>query len=86
MPGRATLTTSADAVGLRFERHLKTDLDVAWSLISEPKRIARWFAPVTVEERQVGAAGPRTGQRTGTTARSTPAGRSVGARSLDRSR
>ena len=82
MPGRATLTTSADAVGLRFERHLKTDLDVAWSLISEPKRIARWFAPVTVEERQAGAAGPRTG----TTARSTPAGRSVGARSLDRSR
>lgn len=33
---------------LRFERHLTTDLDDAWTLVSDPERVARWFAPVTV--------------------------------------
>ncbi|KGM10168.1 SRPBCC domain-containing protein [Cellulomonas bogoriensis] len=33
---------------LRFERRLATDLDDAWTLVSDPARVARWFAPVTV--------------------------------------
>lgn len=33
---------------LRFERRLATDLDDAWTLVSNPERVARWFAPVTV--------------------------------------
>lgn len=42
--------------GLRFERHLTTGLDDAWTLVSDPERVARWFAPVTV-----GDDDPRTG-------------------------
>lgn len=41
---------------LRFERHLATDLADAWTLVSDPERIARWFAPVSVEGDAAGTA------------------------------
>lgn len=37
---------------VRFQRRLSTGMADAWSAISEPERIARWFAPVTVQDKE----------------------------------
>lgn len=53
--GLAAVQLDGDHGSLRFERRLTTDLADAWSAVTEPERIARWFAPVTVEGAGEGA-------------------------------
>lgn len=48
----AQVTTTGERASIRFERILTTDVDDAWRIISDPQRIARWFAPVTVAARE----------------------------------
>lgn len=47
--GIAELRRNGQRGSVRFQRRLRTDLPDAWSVVTEPERIARWFAPVTVE-------------------------------------
>lgn len=47
--GVAALRLDGDRGALRFERRLKTTPEDAWSVVSDPERIARWYAPVTVD-------------------------------------
>ncbi|WP_120005081.1 SRPBCC domain-containing protein [Nesterenkonia muleiensis] len=47
--GFAEVTRDGQRGSVRFERRLETSLADAWSVISQPERIARWFAPVTIE-------------------------------------
>ncbi|WP_300345822.1 SRPBCC domain-containing protein [Nesterenkonia sp.] len=48
----ADVLRHGDRYTLRFRRRLATTVADAWSAISEPDRIARWFAPVTIENRR----------------------------------
>lgn len=48
--GFAELSVHRQRGSLRFERRLTTDLADAWSAVTEPERIARWYAPVTVQD------------------------------------
>lgn len=50
--GLAELTIEGERGSLRFERRLSTDLADAWSAITQPERIARWFAQVTVQDQR----------------------------------
>ncbi|ROR71826.1 SRPBCC family protein [Bogoriella caseilytica] len=54
-PGLAAVQVGGSRGSLRFERRLEADLPDAWSVVTEPERIARWFAPVTVDGTGVGA-------------------------------
>lgn len=51
----ATVQLEGNRGALRFERRLATSLTDAWSVVTEPERIARWYAPVTVDGAGVGA-------------------------------
>lgn len=50
--GLGHVSQQGERGSLRFQRRLRTDLADAWSVISDPERIARWFAPVTVEGKE----------------------------------
>lgn len=50
--GFAEVTRDGDRGSVRFERRLSTSLTDAWSVVTEPERIARWFAPVAVEGKE----------------------------------
>jgi uncharacterized protein YndB with AHSA1/START domain len=52
IPVLGEITRHAGRISIRFERKLDTDLTDAWSVVSEPARIARWYAPVSVEGRR----------------------------------
>src|SRR5690606_8000581 len=41
------VTRSGDRFTLDFERILDTDIDDAWSAVTDPERLARWMAPYT---------------------------------------
>ncbi len=47
--GFAEVKTDGERGSLRFQRRLSTSLADAWSVVTEPERIARWFAPVSIE-------------------------------------
>ena len=51
-PGFAEVTFDGDRGSVRFTRRLGTSLDDAWQVVSDPERIARWFAPVTVTDKE----------------------------------
>lgn len=50
--GFAEVKRAGERGSVRFERRLNTSLSDAWSVIGEPDRIARWFGPVTVEDKR----------------------------------
>ena len=41
------LHADTSTASVRFERHYATDVADLWSAVTEPERVARWFAPVT---------------------------------------
>lgn len=48
----AAMTLQGERGSLKFQRRLTTDLADAWNVVSDPERIARWFAPVTVDGKE----------------------------------
>ncbi|GAA4917034.1 SRPBCC domain-containing protein [Nesterenkonia rhizosphaerae] len=48
-PGFADITLNGGTGRIRFERYLNTSLADAWSAVTQPERVARWFAPITVD-------------------------------------
>lgn len=48
----AQVRIDGDRGTVRFERRLNTSIAEAWSVVTDPERIVRWFAPVTVEDKQ----------------------------------
>lgn len=51
-PGLGAMTRDGERGSVRFERRLSTSVEDAWAAVSDPERIARWFAPVTVEGKE----------------------------------
>lgn len=56
---RATIERTPDGGFIRFERHLPYPIEEVWSAITEPERLADWWAPfaadITVDLREGGS-------------------------------
>jgi uncharacterized protein YndB with AHSA1/START domain len=50
----ATVVRTGGTVSARFEREYATDVDDAWSVLTEPDRVARWLASVTIDSAGAG--------------------------------
>ena len=49
------LSRDDDRAAVHIERRYATDAADLWSILTEPERVARWFAPVTGDLREGGA-------------------------------
>ncbi|WP_150460224.1 SRPBCC domain-containing protein [Nesterenkonia ebinurensis] len=52
LAGFADMRVDGDRGSVRFARRISTSLADAWNVVTEPERITRWFAPVSVEGKQ----------------------------------